>query len=105
MNIWLKRKNLKPYILGVSDSELGSCISESIDIPCQSNEFVFELIRGVRLHFDSLIESQKPGDLEKAQLGLGHSYSSAKVMAIVDGDRRGSEVEDGEAGSGGVVVV
>ncbi|CAN7001778.1 unnamed protein product [Brassica rapa subsp. trilocularis] len=46
---------------------------------CQSNEFVHELLRGVRQHFDRFIKDLKPGDLEKAQLGLAHSYSRAKV--------------------------
>lgn len=38
-----------------------------------------ELIRGIRLHFSKFIKEMKEGDLEKAQLGLGHSYSRAKV--------------------------
>ncbi|KAI9123943.1 hypothetical protein K1719_005243 [Acacia pycnantha] len=38
-----------------------------------------ELLRGVRLHFDRFLNDLKPGDLEKTQLGLGHSYSRAKV--------------------------
>ncbi|KAG1371180.1 nucleolar protein 56 [Cocos nucifera] len=53
-------------------------------IPCQSNEFVLELLRGVRLHFDRFIKDLKPSDLEKAQLGLGHSYSRAKVKFNVN---------------------
>ncbi|KAI3785849.1 hypothetical protein L1987_44975 [Smallanthus sonchifolius] len=39
---------------------------------------------GVRLHFDRFIDNLKPGDLEKAQLGLGHSYSRAKVKFNVN---------------------
>lgn len=37
------------------------------------------MIRGIRLHFSKFIKELKDGDLEKAQLGLGHSYSRAKV--------------------------
>ncbi|KAI7748832.1 hypothetical protein M8C21_024919 [Ambrosia artemisiifolia] len=72
------------FSLGVADSKIGSHIYEETKIPCQSNEFVLELIRGVRLHFDRFIENLKPGDLEKAQLGLGHSYSRAKVKFNVN---------------------
>ncbi|KAL6989001.1 snoRNP complex protein nop56 [Sarracenia purpurea var. burkii] len=81
-----KVKELKKpkFTLGVSEPKIGSHIFEVTKIPCQSNEFVLELFRGVRLHFDRFIENQKPGDLEKAQLGLGHSYSRAKVKFNVN---------------------
>ncbi|MQL71131.1 hypothetical protein Taro_003459 [Colocasia esculenta] len=72
------------YSLGVAEPKIGSQISEVTKIPCQSNEFILELLRGVRLHFDRFIESLKPHDLEKAQLGLGHSYSRAKVKFNVN---------------------
>ncbi|KAI7740387.1 hypothetical protein M8C21_012734 [Ambrosia artemisiifolia] len=72
------------FSLGVADPKIGSHIQEETKIPCQSNEFVSELIRGVRLHFDRFIDNLKPGDLEKAQLGLGHSYSRAKVKFNVN---------------------
>ncbi|THF96445.1 hypothetical protein TEA_020632 [Camellia sinensis var. sinensis] len=72
------------FSLGVAEPKIGSHVFEVTKIPCQSNEFVLELIRGVRLHFDRFIENLKPGDLEKAQLGLGHSYSRAKVKFNVN---------------------
>ncbi|CAL5085272.1 unnamed protein product [Urochloa decumbens] len=72
------------YSLGVMEPKVGSHISEATGIPCQSNEFVQELLRGVRLHFDQFIDQLKKSDLEKAQLGLGHSYSRAKVKFNVN---------------------
>ncbi|KDP30943.1 hypothetical protein JCGZ_11319 [Jatropha curcas] len=72
------------FSLGVAEPKLGSHIYEETKIPCQSNEFVLELLRGVRLHFERFIKDLKPGDLEKAQLGLGHSYSRAKVKFNVN---------------------
>ncbi|KAG8097242.1 hypothetical protein GUJ93_ZPchr0013g34620 [Zizania palustris] len=72
------------YSLGVVEPKVGSHISEVTGIPCQSNEFVQELLRGVRLHFDRFISELKKTDLEKAQLGLGHSYSRAKVKFNVN---------------------
>ncbi|XP_024972878.1 nucleolar protein 56-like isoform X2 [Cynara cardunculus var. scolymus] len=79
------KEGKKPkFSLGVADPKIGSHIYEETKIPCQSNEFVLELVRGVRLHFDRFIENLKPGDLEKAQLGLGHSYSRAKVKFNVN---------------------
>ncbi|EER97682.1 hypothetical protein BDA96_02G426900 [Sorghum bicolor] len=72
------------YSLGVTEPKVGSHITEATGIPCQSNEFVQELLRGVRLHFDQFIDQLKKSDLEKAQLGLGHSYSRAKVKFNVN---------------------
>ncbi|CAL9170566.1 nucleolar protein 56-like [Musa acuminata AAA Group] len=72
------------FSLGVAEPKVGSQIFEVTKIPCQSNEFVLELLRGVRLHFDRFIKDLKPSDLEKAQLGLGHSYSRAKVKFNVN---------------------
>jgi len=72
------------FSLGVAEPKVGSQISEVTKIPCQSNEFVLEILRGVRLHFDKFIKDLKPTDLDKAQLGLGHSYSRAKVKFNVN---------------------
>ncbi|ONK78471.1 uncharacterized protein A4U43_C02F19120 [Asparagus officinalis] len=72
------------FSLGVSEPKVGSQIAETIKIPCQCNEFVMELLRGVRLHFDRFIKDLKPTDLELARLGLGHSYSRAKVKFNVN---------------------
>ncbi|KAF3438315.1 hypothetical protein FNV43_RR21077 [Rhamnella rubrinervis] len=72
------------FSLGLAEPKIGSHIFEATKIPCQSNDFVLELLRGVRLHFDRFIKNLKPGDLEKAQLGLGHSYSRAKVKFNVN---------------------
>jgi hypothetical protein len=47
------------YSLGVVEPKVGSHISEVTGIPCQSNEFVQELLRGVRLHFDRFIKDLK----------------------------------------------
>lgn len=79
------KEGKKPkFSLGLAEPKLGSHIFEETKIPCQSNEHVLEILRGVRLHFDRFIENLKPGDLEKAQLGLGHSYSRAKVKFNVN---------------------
>ncbi|XP_042502552.1 nucleolar protein 56-like [Macadamia integrifolia] len=80
----VKESKKNKFSVGVSEPKIGSHIFEETKIPCQSNEFVLELVRGVRLHFDRFIKDLKPGDLEKAQLGLGHSYSRAKVKFNVN---------------------
>merc|ERR1712195_102636 len=67
------------FVLGVSDPKIGNAISESLSIPCECNDLTLELFRGVRLHLSSFIDGLKQTDLEKAQLGLAHSYSRSKV--------------------------
>ncbi|XP_068665601.1 nucleolar protein 56-like [Aristolochia californica] len=80
----VKEGKKQKFSLGVAEPKIGSQILETTQIPCQSNEFVLELLRGVRLHFDRFIKDLKTSDLEKAQLGLGHSYSRAKVKFNVN---------------------
>lgn len=67
------------FTLGVWDPKLGNSIQEEMGITCKANELVQELLRGCRAHFGKFIKGMKDGDLEKAQLGLAHSYSRSKV--------------------------
>ena len=73
-----KEKKAK-FQLAVADSKLGSVIQESCGIPCVCNELVGELMRGVRAHTATFIKGLSDLDMRRAQLGLAHSYSRAKV--------------------------
>lgn len=84
LELSFQNSKAKEFVLGVADSKLGASISEGTKISCRSNEFMLELLRGVRLHFERFIKDLKPGDIEKSQLGLGHSYSRAKVKFNVN---------------------
>jgi len=77
-------KEKAKFALGVSDPKVGGTIQESTGIPCVCNELCLELIRGVRLHFTKLVKAMREGDVEKAQLGLGHAYSRSKVKFDVN---------------------
>ena len=70
--------------LGLSSANLGSAIKEESGIPCTSNESMNEIIRGIRCHFERFVQALGNGAAEKAQLGLGHSYSRAKVKFNVN---------------------
>lgn len=70
--------------LGVNDPNLGSSIKAELKIECIHNDVIKEIYRGIKLHFDKLLGGLKYGDLEKAQLGLGHAYSRAKVKCNVN---------------------
>lgn len=73
-------KKSKKYSLGVIDPALATAISEGLGgISCRSDDTVREIIRGCRLHLTTFVKGLEGGASEKAQLGLGHSYSRSKV--------------------------
>ncbi|XP_051533061.1 nucleolar protein 56-like [Myxocyprinus asiaticus] len=74
----------KKPMLGVSDAKLGAALQEELELSIQTGGVVAEIIRGVRLHFHSLVKGLTAQAASKAQLGLGHSYSRAKVKFNVN---------------------
>ncbi|XP_033632683.1 nucleolar protein 56-like isoform X2 [Asterias rubens] len=76
-----KRKKIQ---LGVADSKIGAAIQEALGASCQSGGVVNEILRGLRYHFHKLIKGLSAQAAGKAQLGLGHSYSRAKVKFNVN---------------------
>ncbi len=80
----VKSSSKAKFKLGVSEAKLGSAIQEETKIPCECNEMTGELIRGVRYHFTTFIKGLSDTDMSRAQLGLAHSYSRAKVKFNVN---------------------
>jgi nucleolar protein 56 len=74
-------------VLGVSERNLAGSIKTAFPAlefeTADTNEVVQDLLRGVRLHANKLLKQLQEGDLERAQLGLGHAYSRAKVKFSV----------------------
>jgi RNA processing factor Prp31 len=98
-----KEKKRAKMILGVADSRIASAINELFSITCQHTGVVPELLRGkilldkkkielfrffsfegLRLHFPNLVKGLTDQNQSKAQLGLGHAYSRAKVKFNVN---------------------
>ncbi|KAK2914782.1 nucleolar protein 56 [Channa argus] len=80
----LPRSGKKKAALGVSDAKIGAALQEEFTISIQTGGVVAEITRGVRLHFHSLVKGLTAQAASKAQLGLGHSYSRAKVKFNVN---------------------
>ena len=79
-----KANKKKPVIIGIADKNLASGIKDTFPgVACEWNEVVQDLLRGIRLHSEKLLKQLQFGDLERAQLGLGHAYSRAKVKFSV----------------------
>lgn len=72
------------FQLGTAEPKLGAAIQEATQVPCVCNEFIGELLRGIRMHFTRFLDNLKDTDLRRAQLGLAHSYSRAKVKFNVN---------------------
>ncbi|KAG6884728.1 snoRNP complex protein nop56 [Termitomyces sp. T159_Od127] len=79
-----KASKKSPVVLAVSDNVLGNNIKTELGIICDNSETSQELIRGIRLHASKLLKGLQTDDLLKAQLGLGHSYSRAKLKFNVN---------------------
>jgi len=75
----IEKKGKNAYVLGLIEPKLGAAITESLEIPCQHTGAVPEILRGIRMHFHNLVKGFTAQSSGIAQLGLGHSYSRAKV--------------------------
>lgn len=73
--------------LGVSDKNLAGSIKAAFPgLECETadtSEVVQDMLRGIRQHSSKLLKQLQDGDVERAQLGLGHAYSRARVKFSV----------------------
>jgi len=78
-------KTKSKVTLGVLDKTLASKIGEQFNVQVKLNDSVFEMFRGIRLHFTKFIKKQdfQDSNLMKISLGLGHSFSRSKVTTDV----------------------
>jgi nucleolar protein 56 len=85
-----KPSKKKKVVLGLLDKGLAGSIKSAFPfVDCETgdtSEVVQDLLRGLRLHFTKMLSQLREGDLDTAQLGLGHAYSRAKVKFSVTRD-------------------
>ncbi|XP_061687284.1 nucleolar protein 56 isoform X2 [Syngnathoides biaculeatus] len=74
----------KKATLGVGDAKIGAALQEEFGFSIQTGAVVAEITRGIRLNFHLLVKGLTALAASKAQLGLGHSYSRAKVKFNVN---------------------
>ncbi|MBN3298875.1 NOP56 protein, partial [Amia calva] len=74
----------RKVMLGVGDAKVGAALQEELGLSIQTGGVVAEILRGIRLHFHTLVKGLTAQSASKAQLGLGHSYSRAKVKFNVN---------------------
>jgi len=80
----VKEGKKSKFVLGVSEPKVGNAISENLGIKCVDDEISRELLRGIRVHFHHFIDGLEATDLDRAQLGLAHSYSRSRVKFDVN---------------------
>ncbi|EYE98190.1 snoRNP complex protein NOP56 [Aspergillus ruber CBS 135680] len=89
LNLPKPNKN-KKVVLGLADKALAGSIKSAFSfIECETgdtSEVVQDMLRGLRLHATKLLKQLREGDMDTAQLGLGHAYSRAKVKFSVQRD-------------------
>ena len=77
----------KKATIGVSDRSLATSIKAIFPyVECETaetSETVGDLLRGLRMHAPKLLKQLHEGNVERAQLGLGHAYSRSKVKFSV----------------------
>ena len=72
------------YKLAVEDNRLPNSINEAFpSLECVKNEMTNEIFRGIRTHFNEMIEGFDVKHLSRGQLGLAHAYSRSKVMTDI----------------------
>ncbi|GFS65894.1 nucleolar protein 56 [Trichonephila inaurata madagascariensis] len=75
-----KEKSKQAVVLGVQDAALASVITETLSIQCLTSVIVFEILRGIRLHFQKFVKGYvEPKNVIKSQLALSHHYARAKM--------------------------
>ena len=77
-----KASKKSPVCLAVWDAPLGASIRQALGINISTDSQ--DILRGIRLHAPKLLKGLDANDMAKAQLGLGHSYSRAKVKFNVN---------------------
>lgn len=79
----LPQAKKQKVVLGLQDKNLAQSIKDAFPgISCETgdtSEVCADLLRGIRLHSAKLLKGLEDGDVERAQLGLGHAYSRGKV--------------------------
>ena len=78
-----KTKKGSSVVLAVNQF-LAPVLKEEMGIACATKDVAGDILRGIRQHASRLLKGLQDQDLTKAQLGLGHAYSRAKLKFNVN---------------------
>jgi nucleolar protein 56 len=80
----IKDGKTSKFVVLVGDVKIGNALSTELRINCECDDTSAEFLRGIRLHFETYVKQLAGGNIERAQLGLGHAYSRGKVKFNVN---------------------
>lgn len=83
-NLPSKEKKRRKIILGVSDARIGAAITEEFNVTCSFSDIVPEILRGIRYHYEKLVEDVAKDTMYSAESSLGRSISRSKVKFNVN---------------------
>lgn len=83
-NLPSKEKKRRKVVLGVSDARIGSAITEEFAVTCSFTDVVPEVLRGIRYHYEKLIQDVAQDTMYSAESSLGRSISRSKVKFNVN---------------------
>ncbi|XP_020157816.1 uncharacterized protein [Aegilops tauschii subsp. strangulata] len=75
---WKKGK----FTVGVAQPKVGSRITEATGIPCQSDDYIQELLGAVRLHFGQLFDQLQPYDLENYSRASADNMVTQTILLL-----------------------
>jgi len=85
LKTFIVQVGVKKLVLGVAEGKLASSINETFPkIKIKVGPLIQEICRGIRTHFYKMIKGLTAEAGGTAQLGLGHSYSRARVKFNVN---------------------
>lgn len=83
-NLPSKEKKRRKIILGVSDARIGAAITDEFNVTCSFSDVVPEILRGIRYHYEKLVEDVAKDTMYSAESSLGRSISRSKVKFNVN---------------------
>lgn len=66
-------------LYSMTDSCVMCCSAVSLQVPCVCNEFIGELLRGIRLHFTRFLDNLKDEGEQQHDLRLKHSAAASST--------------------------
>lgn len=83
-NLPSKEKKRRKIVLGVADARIGAAITEAFNVTCSFSDVVPEILRGIRYHYEKLVEDVAQDRVLNAESSLGRSLSRSKVKFNVN---------------------
>lgn len=83
-NLPSKEKKRAKITIGVADAKIGSAITDEFNVSCSFSDIVPEILRGIRYHYEKLVDDVVRDTMFSAESSLGRMCSRSKVKFNVN---------------------